>query len=86
MSKGAMKGEGQLINLMHCRYVDALRDMVTMIGGSIEDTKKNIEIANKLSTMNVNKYCIDWGRKPKPQRLLVLNQDNNISLTEYDQE
>jgi hypothetical protein len=80
---GAMKGEGQLINLMHCRYTDALRDLVTMIGGDTETIKKHVEIANKLSTMNVDKYCIDWGQKPNPQKIIVLEPDGNILSTEF---
>mgnify|MGYP006943063312 CR=1 FL=1 len=73
--------EEQLINLMHCRYVDGLRDMVTFLDGNLEEREKLVEIANKLSTSNVDNYRIKWGREPFPQMVLTIAQDGNILST-----
>ena len=64
-----MTGEGQLVNLMHARYVDGLRDMVLMLPD--KDVNELIEIANKLSTINVHNYGKKWGKVPEPQKILA---------------
>jgi len=63
-----MTGEGQLINLMHARYVDALRDFVLMLPD--KDVQDLLKIANQLSTINVDNYGKTWGKRPEPQKVL----------------
>lgn len=75
---GAIRGEAQLVNLMHCRYMDALRDMVSMLGAHPD----HIEIANKLSTINVEYYQTKWEQRPNPQKILKLDTDGNILCTD----
>lgn len=79
---GGLKTEGQLINLMHCRYVDGLRDLCTMWDADLETMKKMVEMANKLSTLNVDKYGKEWGKHPSPQKILEISPDGHILCTE----
>lgn len=77
-----MKGEAQLINLMHCRYFEGLRDMVIMIGGDEETIKRNVRLANKLSRLNVDNYQKDWGKRPSPMKKLSFSDLGNIETTQ----